>query len=176
MNATEYLIHEARVYADGMEWGHITTPRILRGLADALEKATAPLSGNAAVDFLSGFEQVAFEKCRYGAWEDWDALDPETRDRLRTTYGEWTAKLATALGVEITFEKDPDPDEEPRYFRRPYMVEWTRRLYSAMGQTDPQSETFATREEAIVFWHNQTMDGYDAHVFTRDPATGDWDY
>lgn len=173
MNITERLIHEARVYADGKEWGHITTPRILRGLAAELEKATAPLSGVAVMEFLREFEQVAYEKCRSGPWEDWDYLDSETRDRLRTTYGEWTAKLASALGVEIQVEYERVSDS--LYFRRPYRVEWTRRLYSGMGQTDPEGQTFATIEEATAFLNDMKQDGLDVYIYFRNRSTGEWE-
>ena len=61
-------------------------------------------------------------------------------------------------------------------FRRPFKVEWFRRLYNGMGQTDPESQTFTCSDDAINFWSGKTWDGYDAHIYERDSKTGEWEY
>lgn len=60
-------------------------------------------------------------------------------------------------------------------FRRPFMVESTRRLYNGMGQTDPERRTFATFTEALDYWHDATDEGAEAYICERNPSTGEWE-
>lgn len=76
--------------------------------------------------------------------------------------------------VNAEFSAEPESVSDSSYFRRPWMVQTTRRLYNGMGQTDPVSRTFATEEDANYYWCDMIEEGCDAMVFTRDILTGEW--
>lgn len=139
-----------------------------------------PLDGDAIVSYLMEFEQIAFGKMRAGSWDDWEhAVDAATLAEYRKDYGTRVQELARSMGKDVVFKSTPSYNyvHSSPSFRRPFRVEWTRRLYSSsMGQTDPESQTFATVKEAVVFWKEKAFDGYDAHICERDPKTGEWEY
>ncbi len=76
--------------------------------------------------------------------------------------------------VNAEFPEEEPVTKTPRY-RRPYMVQSTRRLYNGMGQTDPTGQTFSDLEEAEDIQDELLASGYDAYLYERNPVTGEWE-
>ncbi|QWY84095.1 hypothetical protein SEA_A3WALLY_288 [Microbacterium phage A3Wally] len=95
---------------------------------------------------------------------------------------EWGRELVSELRFVLCMAQEfvnaefpPKPASDSRYFRRPYAVQSTRRLYNGMGQTDPETQTFAFYADAIAYSKDMIEEGRDAYLFVRNPVTGEWD-
>ncbi|URP22333.1 hypothetical protein SEA_BIG4_300 [Microbacterium phage Big4] len=60
-------------------------------------------------------------------------------------------------------------------FRRPFMVESSRRLYNGLGLTDPERQSFAHAEDAVEYLDEMLSENRIAIMFFRNPETGEWE-